>query len=156
MHFVHTVRINARSTPSLEMLSREQVWRGLLRRAERPTEFLPQLKACQIVMRGDDTLVRELNFGAFVVRDRVRLEPMRQLSFTNDASPGVASGCLSISIEETSDHDLQLRFTYDIERVHSDGKELEEYYDRLLQSTYVETDTDSVQVIRRLALAGEL
>ena len=150
MRFVHIVEINDPRHPLLEPLSREQLWRGLLRRVEQPMEFLPQLNGCSIVMRGDRTLVRELDFGAFTVRDRVLLEPMEKMSIVIKATPQVPEGKLIIAIETHSADHLQLRFTYDIQRKRSDDIEMEEQYDRVLQSAYVQADIDSVKIIRSL------
>jgi hypothetical protein len=156
MHFIHIIEINDPRNPLLERFTREQVWRGLVRRAERPMEFLPQLIGCMIVMRGEYTLARELDFGSFTVRDRVRLSPMQQLSFDTDAAPNVRAGRLVIAIEENKEAHMQLRFTYDVEREHTDDKEMEEQYDRYLQSAYLQADIDSVKTMRALLAQGEL
>lgn len=156
MHFVHIIKINDPRHPLLNVLTREQVWRGLVRRAERPQEFLPQLIDCVIVMRGDSTLARELDFGNFTVRDRVRLVPMQSVSFVTDAGPTIAESRLVIGIEEFADNPLQLRFTYDTARERSDNAEMEEQYDRIIQSAYLQADIDSIRVIRALADAGDL
>ena len=156
MHFVHIIEINDPRNPLLGMLTREQLWRGLLRRAERPMEFLPQLISCAIVMRGEYTLARELDFGSFTVRDRVRLSPMQHLSFDTDAAPNVRAGRLVIAIEEREAAHLQLRFTYDVERERTDNAEIEEQYDRYIQSAYIQADIDSVKTMRALVAQGEL
>jgi len=154
MHFVHVIEINDPRNPLLDVVTREQVWRGLLRRAERPMDFLPQLSGCMIVMRGDTTIARELDFGSFTVRDRVRMEPMKQLSFDTEAAPNVHAGRLLIAIEEHRPGYLRLRFTYDIKRQHVDDAQVEEQYDRFLQSAYLQADIDSVKIIRRLINEG--
>ncbi|MBK9243241.1 MAG: DUF1857 family protein [Burkholderiales bacterium] len=45
MRFEHLVQINDPLQPLLTEVSREQLWRGLLRRAEQPTEFVLGLAA---------------------------------------------------------------------------------------------------------------
>ena len=45
MRFEHLVQINDPLMPLLEPLSREQLWRGLVRRAEEPTRFVLGLEA---------------------------------------------------------------------------------------------------------------
>ena len=40
MKFVHLIEINATDNPLIDPLSRDQLWRGLVLRAERPTLFV--------------------------------------------------------------------------------------------------------------------
>lgn len=156
MRFVHIIQINDPLNPSIAPLTREQVWRGLVRRAEYPKEFLPQLEHSLIVARGERTLARELNFGAFIVRDRVRLEPMECLTFDTEAAANVPSGSLSITIEEPGAELLQVRFSYAINRAALDDPETQRMYEDFTKSAYLETDIDCVKLIRRLAGEGAL
>jgi hypothetical protein len=156
MRFVHIIEINDPRNPLLDILTLEQVWRGLLRRVERPGEFLPQLKTSLIVMRGDSTLARELNFGDLIVRDRVRLVPMQSVRFDTEATATIPSGSLVIAIEAHDADHLQLRFTYTTQRERSADEKTEAQYDRFVQSAYLQADIDSVRVIRALANCGEL
>jgi Domain of unknown function (DUF1857) len=150
MRFVHVIQINDPQSSLLKALTREQVWRGLMRRAERPMDFLPQLHACNIVVRGDRLLMRELNFGAFVVRDRVRFTPQQALTFDTDSAPNIVAARLCIAIEASGDDQLQLRFTYDVERKRSDDVQLEAQYDTFTQAAYLQADIDSVRTMRAL------
>ncbi len=156
MHFVHIIEINDPRNPLLTMFTPEQVWRGLLRRVERPKDFLPQLNRCHIVLRGDRTLVRELDFGAFVVRDRVRLTPQREITFDTDSAPNISTARLTISVEQPSEHQLQLRFTYHVQRQPADDAEMEAHYDRYLQAAYLQADIESVKIMRMLLAEGAL
>ena len=156
MHFVHVIEINDPRRPLLGVLSHEQVWRGLLRRVEHPGEFLPQLHGCTIVMRGDTTLARKLDFGSFTVRDRVSLEPIRQVVIDTDAAPNVAAARLTIVVETPSAESLQLRFTYAVDRERTADTQREDQYDRFLHSAYLQADIDSVNIIRQLANADVL
>ncbi len=82
MRFEHLIQINDPLMPLLDTLTREQLWRGLVLRAEDPTQFVPGLEVVTIHSRqnvGDQVeLVRTLDFGTFKVEDRVRLTPHRR------------------------------------------------------------------------------
>jgi hypothetical protein len=156
VHFVHIIEINDPRNPLLDAFTRDQLWRGLLRRAERPMEFLPQLKGCLIIMRGEFTFARELDFGSFTLRDRVRLTPQQQLTFDTEAAPNVPAGRLTIAIETGGVDHLQLRFTYDVERERTDNAEMEAQYDRYIQSAYLQADIESVKIMRGLLAQGTL
>jgi hypothetical protein len=156
MHFVHVIEINDPRRPLLGGLSHEQVWRGLVHRVERPLAFLPQLSGCLIVKHGATDVARDLDFGAFTVRDSVRLEPMQQITVDTEAAPHVPAGRLVIAIEVRGTDHLQLRFTYDVNRKRSADVEMEAQYDQFVQSAYVRADIDSVKIIRNLIDRGAL
>ena len=53
MKFEHLIEINDPLNPLIDTLSLEQVWRGLVLRAESPRLFVPHLDECQISERSD-------------------------------------------------------------------------------------------------------
>jgi hypothetical protein len=156
MKFTHVVQVNAPGDPLIEPLSREQLWRGLMWRTERPQELMPQLISCRIVARGKSLLARELDFGSFTVRDRVRVEPMQQLVYETQATDDVRAGTLTITIEESEPGGLQVRFAYDVTRVRKADDATEAMYDGFLKSAYLEADIDSLRRIRERAGTGML
>ncbi len=156
MKFVHVVQINDPVNPLIEPLSRHQIWRGLLWRTERPQELMPQLISCRIVARGSSSMARELDFGSFTVRDRVRVEPMQQLVYETQAIDDVHAGTLTITIEEPAPDALQVRFAYDVVRVRKEDDATEAMYDGFLKSAYLEADLDCMRQIRQRIEAGEL
>jgi len=87
MHYEHLVQINDPNDLEIEPLTREQLWLGLVARAERPQYFLIGMDECRIVERTADTLRREMRFGSTQVRDRVTYEPQVQVCF--DVEPTV-------------------------------------------------------------------
>ena len=64
MKFTHLVEINMPDNPLVMIITREQLWRGLVLRAEQPTLFVMGLDACEITSRTDDALSRTLRFDA--------------------------------------------------------------------------------------------
>ena len=62
MKFEHLIEVNDLANPLLTPLTREELWFGLLCRAEDARAFLPGLEACHVVERGEDSLVRDLEF----------------------------------------------------------------------------------------------
>ncbi|MCB1914504.1 MAG: DUF1857 family protein [Rhodocyclaceae bacterium] len=155
MHFEHLVEVNDLGNPAVADLTREELWFGLLYRAEDPAAFLPGLEECRIVERGDRRLLRELDFGATTVRDRVTFEPLEWMCFEIEPAAGHAAGSLRISIEEPSPMALFLRFLYRTtlaEGAASDGVEVAEY----VKSAYQDSDIETVRLIRRIAEQSRL
>ena len=135
MRFSHLIQINDPLNPLIDPLSREQLWRGLVYRAENPLPFVLGLDDCRIVARTERTLRRELHFGSLTVRDRVTLDPM--------------------TIEEPCDGELVVRFDYETLRRAGDAPG-EEFYNAFLKKAYVEADIDTIRTIRRLVVENLL
>jgi hypothetical protein len=151
MRFEHLVQINDPLDERIESLTRGQLWKGLVVRAERPAHFLIGLDECRIVERGVGMLVRELRFGTLQVRDRVALEPEVQVRFDVEPTAEVSGASLVIRIEEPQPGQLFLRFAYELQGA-GDDAEIDEYR----KSAYCESDIDTVRMIRQLAASGVL
>ncbi|PKO56749.1 MAG: DUF1857 domain-containing protein [Betaproteobacteria bacterium HGW-Betaproteobacteria-21] len=155
MKFEHLVEVNDLSNRDAAVLSREEIWFGLLCRAEDARAFLPGLESCTIIERRTDELVRELNFGAVVIRDRVRLRELEWICFESEATAEHAGGSLTISIEEPEPNLLFLRFRYATSLPEMPGSEDAQYAD-IVRSAYHQSDLDTLKVIRMIAESGRL
>jgi hypothetical protein len=155
VNFEHLVEVNDFANPLQEVLTREELWFGLLCRAEDARAFLPGLEACRIVERGADELVRDLHFGHSVIRDRVTFKAMEWVCFESEANAEHAGGSLTISIEEPEAGALFLRFSYRTTlpegAADEDGR-----YAEFVRSAYHQSDVDTVRVIRMIAASGGL
>ena len=145
--------------PLLDTLTRDQLWRGLVLRAEDPTQFVLGLEVATIHSRqnvGDEVeLVRTLDFGTFKVEDRVRLMPQRRSEIHTCAGPTWPASRMSIDIEEPQPELLFLRFLYEWDETSSEG-ELDEVTTALRKQAYERADLDTVARIRSLAEEGWL
>lgn len=153
MKFEHLIQINDLQNPLIETLSREQIWQGLLHRVEDATPFLPGLERCTIVARHADHLLRELDFGAAVIRDRVTLLAPQWVRFEILPGETHAGGTLTISIEEPEPLSLFLRFAYATSFAADPASE-DRAYVEYLKSAYQQSDLDCVRIIRTLATHG--
>ena len=149
MKFNHLIQINDPLNPLIDSLSREQLWRGLVYRAENPIPFVLGLDTCRIVMRTQSTLRRELHFGTLTVRDRVRLDPMHRVRYETEAGGGLPASSLVMTIEDHGQEQLAVRFEYQTLRLESDAPDAE-FYNGFLRQAYVAADIDTIRTIRRL------
>ena len=159
MRFEHLVQINDPLQPLLTEVSRAQLWCGLVRRAEKPTEFVLGLDRATIEARSETDgaleLERTLDFGSFKVRDRVRLTA-GTLSVTDvEGSAHYANSRMTIRIEEPATGDLFLRFIYESEE-HMGSGELDTLTVQLREQAYRSADIDTVWRIRELVERGAL
>lgn len=151
MNFEHLVQINDPTNPLLGFLSREQLWQGLWHRVENPMAFLPGLESCQILAREEAAWSRLLDFGAARIRDRVTFEPLCWLRFDIEAGASHAGGSLTITVEEPEPEALFLRFAYTttMSLEGDDGR-----YAEYVKSAYMDSDLETVRVIRLLVAEG--
>ena len=152
MQFSHLIQINDPLNPLVDPLSREQLWRGLVLRAENPLLFVMALDGFEIVERGENVLVRRLHFGKLTLRDRVSFSPMQQVRYDIEAAGDSPAASLVMTIEEPEAGQLFLRFDYATLRGDA-AAPIDEFYSRFAKQAYIEADIDTVSTIRRLVLA---
>lgn len=155
MKFEHLVAINDPMNPLADTLTREQLWRGLVLRAEQPTLFIGHLDSCEIVAREAGQLRRRLTFGELIIEDSVHLTPLHEVHYDVPAQGEIAASSLRMIIEVPGDAALFVRFCYD------DGQgehvdDANKMYDEFKKSAYQEADIDTVRLIRELAAEGKL
>ncbi|MGZ3236589.1 MAG: SRPBCC family protein [Burkholderiaceae bacterium] len=155
MNFTHLIEINDPLNPLIDPLSRAQLWRGLVLRAESPDLFVPYLDAYEILERSDTTLSRELRYGTLTVRDEVVFSPLQRVHYQVPAQGEIPPSSLIMEIEEPQPDIFFVRFTYDDGVVDEEGS-IEAYYNEYRRSAYQESDIDTIGVIRQLATDGKL
>jgi hypothetical protein len=160
MRFEHLVQINDPLMPLLTELTRDQLWRGLVLRAEDPVQFIGGLDHATIEARrelsGVTELERTLDYGSFRVRDRVRLFPRQRSEIHTEAGASWPASRMTITIEEPSRDLLFLRFVYEAASEIAGEGGLDEVTVALRQRAYEGADLDTVVRIRALAEAGHL
>ena len=149
MKFSHLIQINDPLNPLVDSLSREQLWRGLVLRAENPLLFVLALDGFEIVERSKNALTRKLHFGKVTLRDRVSFEPMRRVCYEVEAAADSPAATLVMTIEEPETDQLFVRFDY--ETLSQAAAPAEGLYDNLVKQAYVAADIDTIATIRRLA-----
>ena len=153
MNLEHLIQINDPQNPLVVYLSRDQLWQGLLHRVEDAVPFLPGLERCTILERDGTCLLRELDFGGAVIRDRVTMAQGHWVRFEIAAGSAHAGGSLTITIEEPEDGALYLRFAYQTTLANAPDSE-ERAYVEYVKSAYHQSDVDCVRIIRTLAAQG--
>ena len=155
MKFEHLVEINDPLNPLIDTLTREQLWRGLVLRAEKQTLFMPHLDACDILEHEAGVMRRRLTFGELVLEDTVYLTPLQEVRYEVPAQGEIAASNLRMVIEAPGSAMLLVRFCYDDgQGEHVDSANA--MYDEFKKSAYQEADLDTVRILRQLASEGKL
>ncbi|GAB3458924.1 SRPBCC family protein [Massilia terrae] len=155
MKFEHLIEINDPLNPLIDTISREQLWRGLVLRAENPKMFMPHLDECTISARDAGSFSRRLRFGELVIDDKVSLSPMREVRFDVPAQGEIAQSVMTMAIEAPAEGVLYVRFSYDDGQPASQD-DANKMYEEFKKSAYQEADIDTVRVLRELAGEGKL
>ncbi len=154
MNFEHLIEINSESL-MVEDLSRQQLWQGLVMRAEQPELTVIGLDECRILERFADSLHRELRFGSFRIRDRVRFVPMSYVIYEVAPTEQTPASTLSMAIEEPAPGHLFVRFTY-ASQLSPGAAAPDAFYLDHVRQAYTQADIDTIATIRRLAREGAL
>ncbi len=149
MRFEHIVEINDFLNPLMESLSREALWEGLVRSAEEPAQFLPNLDEARILARTVDAIDRELRFGRTVIRDHVRLKPHAELEIRTEATASIPAARRAMRIEEPVPGKLFVRFLY--EQYPQGHPPVSPEQGTALRNAWLQADRDLIARIRHLA-----
>jgi hypothetical protein len=153
LNFEHLIQVNDPLNPFVDTMTREQLWDGLVLRAEQPQLFVLGLDSCTILSRTESTIERELHYGHATVRDRVTLMPNESVRYDILATEAHVGGSLTMSIEQPDELQLFLRFEYRTTlpaALDADSRQTEE----IVKSAYRESDIDTVRLIRQYMLGG--
>lgn len=160
VHFEHLVQINDPTNPLLAPISRDQLWRGLMRRVEQPGEFLVGVEHVALAVRSAQLIEREMLLGALRVVDRISLEPGRSIHFDTAPSEQHQGGSFTMTIEEPNPGDLFVRFSYRTALPDGvgtpDSAAGDAYFADYVKAAYRDTDVDGIRWIRELVETGEL
>jgi len=146
MNFEHLVQVNDLNEPDDFFISRSQLWEGLIWRAKQPHLFLEGIETFVLVEDRDDYLKRELHFPGFVVKDEVFLEHEKQLRYEISPDKNLSGASLTMKIEEPEKNVLFVRFIYQVKSVDEANSSLS--YDSVIQQAYVNTDLNSILLIK--------
>lgn len=155
MKFAHLVEINDPLNPLIDPLSRDQLWRGLVLRAEMPKAFVPWLDQCRILEKSEHSLSRELHYGNLVVRDRVTFLPRQQVVYHVPQQKDIPASSLTMTIEEPESEVFFVRFEYD-DGASEAADTADAFYNEYRRSAYQESDIDTIRIIRQMAEGGRL
>ncbi len=154
MKFEHLIQINDPLDPLIDPLSREQLWRGLVRYVEMPTAFVEGLDRGDIIACDGKSMQRELWFGRHRVEDRVSLEPMSRIHIATRASPEIPAGALTLTLEEHGENVLFVRFQY--ETFPQGHPTAPAEFQSAMKQAYKAAGIDIIRRIRELAEEGAL
>ena len=155
MKFNHLIQINDPLNPLIDVMTRAELWSGLVLRAEAPKLFMPHLDECLLSEQSTASVKRELRYGELRIRDIVTYEPLLRVHYQVPAQGEIAMSSLSMTIEEPAPGALFVRFEYDDGGPDEVSSE-QAFYDQFRRTAYEEADIDTIRVIREMSVKGSL
>lgn len=137
-------------------LSREQLWQGLIWKAQYPTLFVSPILECRILDTFADGFLREITHktgdGSELIQERVFLEPERKVTFLRLS--GSVLGRIENVIEESAGLALRFRFTLVLVGAEHGGAD-EAEYKRKFSAGYLDAVNATLGALRSFVSSGE-
>lgn len=156
IHLSHSVPVNDKTRPDVPVLTRGQLWRGLVMRAEDGVPFTPEMTSCAVVERTSASeFLREVTFQGHPIRERVTLFPETRVHFEQVSGP--SHGTIETILEEDQAGELRLRFSWNLD-VHgiAPGSEQEKSFIEGVRDTYMRAVELTLERVRDLVRSGAL
>jgi len=147
----HALPVNVPDEPRLD---RQNVWDGLVLKANNALPFVPSMTFCEVTERHSDAVFdRDIDFRGARFTERITLEAPYRVTFTRIAGPVL--GTIANEIESTDDGDLTLRFSFALV-IHGvpGGSAEEQAYADSMTGDYLQAVAATLNAMRRLAEAA--
>ncbi|ANB75005.1 hypothetical protein AYM40_21485 [Paraburkholderia phytofirmans OLGA172] len=133
-------------------LNRQQVWVGLVRKAENAVPYVEAITSCVVVQQQPERLIREVVLHGETLQELILFFPEERVEFVRLS--GQAKGLIKNIIEEDPDGTLHLRFTFDmvLEGVEP-GSEKEKEFAAGMEAAYLDAVRTTLRRIRDEAVA---
>ena len=147
----HALPVNVPDEPRLD---RQNVWDGLVLKANNALPFVPSMTFCEVTERHSDAVFdRDIDFRGERFTERITLEAPYRVTFTRIAGPVL--GTIANEIESTDDGDLTLLFSFALV-IHgvAGGSAEEQAYADSMTGDYLQAVAATLNAMRRLAEAA--
>jgi hypothetical protein len=96
--------------PGKVLLSRHEVWAGLMMKAQNALPYVPQMQKCDVIEKGDGWLLRDIMLNNTALREKVSFEPEKRVIFERVGGPEL--GRIENIIGEDAQGNLTLTFAF--------------------------------------------
>jgi hypothetical protein len=147
----HSVLVNDRTDPQVPVLTRDDVWDGLVMKAENALPFVPKMEKCDVVEQRENFILRDIRFAGDDLREAVTLTPKTSVEFRR--VQGRVLGVITNEILENSSGELELKFSFALEIEGTDpGSREERDYEASMRDAYMGAVVATLGAIRKMAL----
>jgi len=141
------VQVNPADEPI--KLTREDVWQGLEMKANNALPFVKVMQRCEVVDRGANWLLRDIQIDGEPYQERVTLTPMSEVKF--ERTKGRVMGTILNTLEEEKG-ELMLRFSFNLWLVDEPaGGPAEKKFENDMREAYLAAVASTLAAVRRMA-----
>ncbi|MET0868805.1 MAG: AtaL-like protein [Pseudorhodoplanes sp.] len=135
--------------PGQPTLTRSDVWKGLVMKADNALPFVPAMTHCRVLNRESDRVfVREIEFRGERCRERITMTPEQRVEFVR--LDGSVLGTILNLIEE-DETGLGLRFSFKLQLAGvKDGSAEEVEYGKIVEKDYLKAVDATLAAIRKM------
>jgi len=138
----------AANLPGQPKLSRSDIWKGLVMKAENALPFVPGMAKCDVVQRTPNGLVRDIVFRGEDARERITFHPERKVVFVRES--GNVDGFI-VNEVLGGDDDLRLRFSFALQLVDAPSDSADEHeFREIMERDYVKAVDATLGAIRKM------
>jgi len=135
-------------------LTRSDIWKGLVMKAENALPFVPGMAKCDIVQRLPNGLVRDIIFRGEDARERVTLHPKNKVVFVRES--GNVDGFIVNEILGDDDNP-RLRFSFALQLVDAASDSPKEHeFREIMERDYLRAVEATLGAIRKMAAVPQL
>jgi len=129
-------------------LTRSDIWRGLVMKAENALPFVPGMAKCDVVARSENGLVRDIVFRGEDARERITFYPEDKVVFVRES--GNVDGFI-VNEVLGDDDDLRLRFSFALQMVDAPSDSAKEQEFRaVMERDYLKAVDATLGAIRQM------
>jgi hypothetical protein len=131
-----------------QRLSRSDIWRGLVMKADNALPFVPGMAKCDVISRSENGLVRDIVFRGEDARERITLYPEEKVVFVRES--GNVDGFIVNEILG-DDENLRLRFSFALQLVDAPSDSAAEHEFRaIMERDYLKAVDATLGAIRQM------
>jgi hypothetical protein len=147
----HSVLVNDPQDPDAPVLTRDDVWEGLVMKAENALPFVPKMDKCDVLEQRENFILRDIRFGGDDLREAVTLTPKSMVEFQR--VEGRVLGRITNEILENAQGELELKFSFalDIQDVEP-GSQEERDYEENMRDAYMGAVSATMDAIRKMVV----
>ena len=136
-------------------LTQDQVWRGLMIKAENAVLFVPRMQSCTVLERWSDGLLREVVNDGHRFREKITFTPPVEVLFERVGTEDNAGWITNVISE--SEHGLLLTFTFAVNLPGAaPGTTEERVKGEAMKASYVGAVKATLARVRQLVGEGKL
>ncbi len=149
-----TLPVNPDKSGNTPILTRDDLWNGLMRKVDDAKPFVPLMTKCEVTRRFENGVVRDIVFDGMELKERIVFYPKERVEFLR-VGVGDEMGTIWNEILEDEKGELHLRFAIELEVPNLTDEQEQEYKEKRAKG-YLNAVQATLDYLRNLRVEGRL